>query len=44
MGVSRGVRSLYIIRWSGAVEGNAVVVVVHSFMLQGDEVNTKNRD
>ena len=28
-------RSIYIIRWSGAVGGNAVVVVVHSLMLQG---------
>ena len=33
--VGREVRPIYIIRWSGVVEGNAVVVVVHSFMLQG---------
>ena len=36
LGVVRGVRSIYIIRWSGPVGGNAVVVVVHSLMLQGD--------
>ena len=42
--VGRGVRSIYIIRWSGAVGGNAVVVVLHSLMLQGVEVNTKSRD
>ena len=35
-GVSREVCSIYIIRWSGAVEGIAVVVVLHSLMLQGD--------
>ena len=35
--VSREVRSIYIIRWSGAVGGNAVVVVLHSLMLQGDD-------
>ena len=34
-GVSREVRSIYIIRWSGAVGGIAVVVVLHSLMLQG---------
>ena len=43
-GVSREVRPIYIIRWSEAVGGNAVVVVLHSLMLQGDEVNTKSRD
>ena len=42
--VGREVRPIYIIRWSGAVGGNAVVVVLHSLMLQGDEVNTKSRD
>ena len=36
-GVGREVRSIYIIRWSGAVEGIAVVVVLHSLMLQGDD-------
>ena len=36
-GVSREVRPIYIIRWSGAVGGNAVVVVLHSLMLQGDD-------
>ena len=36
-GMSREVRSLYIIRWSGAVGGIAVVVVLHSLMLQGDD-------
>ena len=35
---------IYIIRWSGAVGVIAVVVVPHSLMLQGDEVNTKSRD
>ena len=35
-GVGREVCSIYIIRWSGAVGGNAVVVVLHSLMLQGD--------
>ena len=30
-------RPIYIIRWSGAVGGNAVVVVLHSLMLQGDD-------
>ena len=34
--VGREVRPIYIIRWSGAVEGIAVVVVLHSLMLQGD--------
>ena len=34
--MGREVRSIYIIRWSGAVEGNAVVVDLHSLMLQGD--------
>ena len=34
--VGREVRPIYIIRWSGAVGGNAVVVVFHSLMLQGD--------
>ena len=34
-GVSREVRPIYIIRWGGAVEGNAVVVVLHSLMLYG---------
>ena len=28
-------RPIYIIRWSGAVGGNAVHVVLHSLMLQG---------
>ena len=42
--VGREVRPIYIIRWSGAVVGIAVVVVPHSLMLQGDEVNTKSRD
>ena len=28
---------IYIIKWSGAVGGNAVVVVLHSLMLQGDD-------
>ena len=32
----REVRSIYIIRWGGAVVGNAVYVALHSFMLQGD--------
>ena len=36
-GVRREVRPIYIIRWSGAVGGNAVVVVLHSLMLQGDD-------
>ena len=35
--VGRKVRPIYIIRWSGAVGGNAVVVVLHSLMLQGDD-------
>ena len=35
--VGREVRPIYIIRWSGAVGGNAVVVVLHSLMLQGDD-------
>ena len=34
--MGREVRPIYIIRWSGAVGGNAVVVVLHSLMLQGD--------
>ena len=34
--MGREVCSIYIIRWSGAVEGNAVVVDLHSLMLQGD--------
>ena len=34
-GVSREVRTIYIIRWSGAVGGIAVVVDLHSFVLQG---------
>ena len=42
--VGREVRPIYIISWSGAVEGIAVVVVLHSLMLQEIEVNTKNRD
>ena len=42
--VDRGVRPIYIIRWSGAVGGISVVVAPHSLMLQGDEVNTKSRD
>ena len=33
--VGREVRPIYIIRWSGAVGGIAVVVVLHSLMLQG---------
>ena len=37
MGVSRKVRPIYIIRWSGAVVGFAVVVVLYSLMLQGDD-------
>ena len=36
-GVSREARPIYIIRWSGAVGGIAVVVVLHSLMLQGDD-------
>ena len=28
---------IYIIRWNGVVGGNAVVVVLFSFMLQGDD-------
>ena len=36
-GLDREVRPIYIIRWSGAVGGNAVVVVLHSLMLQGDD-------
>ena len=36
-GVGREVRPVYKIRWSGAVGGNAVVVVLHSLMLQGDD-------
>ena len=35
--VGREVRPIYIIRWSGAVGGNAVVVVLHSLLLQGDD-------
>ena len=35
--MGREVCSIYIIRWSGAVEGIAVVVVLHSLMLQGDD-------
>ena len=35
--MGREVRLIYIIRWSGAVGGNAVVVVLHSLMLQGDD-------
>ena len=34
-GVSREVRPVYIIKWSGAVGGFAVVVVLYSLMLQG---------
>ena len=34
-GVGREVRPVYKIRWSGAVGGNAVVVVLHSLMLYG---------
>ena len=30
-------RPVYKIRWSGAVVGNAVHVVLHSLMLQGDD-------
>ena len=30
-------RPIYIIRWSGAVGGIAVHVVLHSLMLQGDD-------
>ena len=37
LGVGREARPIYIIRWSGAVGGNAVVVVLHSLMLQGDD-------
>ena len=33
--MGREVRPIYIIRWSGAVVGNAVHVVLHSLMLQG---------
>ena len=33
--VGRKVRPVYIIRWSGAVGGNAVHVVLLSLMLQG---------
>ena len=33
--VGREVRPIHIIRWSGAVGGNAVVVVLFSLMLQG---------
>ena len=33
--VGREVRPIYIIRWSGAVGGIAVHVVLHSLMLQG---------
>ena len=36
-GVGREVRPVYKIRWSGAVVGNAVHVVLHSLMLQGDD-------
>ena len=35
--MGREVRPIYIIRSSGAVGGNAVVVVLHSLMLQGDD-------
>ena len=35
--VGREVRPVLIIRWSGAVGGFAVVVVLHSLMLQGDD-------
>ena len=35
--VGMEVRSIYIIRWSGAVGGIAVVVVLLSLMLQGDD-------
>ena len=35
--VGREVRPIYIIRWSGAVGGNAVVVVLHPLMLHGDD-------
>ena len=35
-GVGREVHPIYIIRWNGVVGGNAVVVVLHSLMLQGD--------
>ena len=35
--VGREVRPIYIIRWSGAVGGNAVVVDLHLLMLQGDD-------
>ena len=35
--VGREVCSTYIIRWSGAVVGIAVVVDLHSLMLQGDD-------
>ena len=34
--MGREVRPIYIIRWSGAVGDIAVVVVLHSLMLQGD--------
>ena len=36
-GVGREVCSIYIIRWSGAVEGNAVHILLHLLMLQGDD-------
>ena len=36
-GVGREVRPVLIIRWSGAVGGIAVYVVLHSLMLQGDD-------
>ena len=37
-------RPIYIIRWSGAVGGNAVVVVLHSLMLQGidNDINSSS--
>ena len=35
--VGREVRPKYIIRWSGAVGGIAVVVVLHSLILQGGD-------
>ena len=35
--VGREVRSLYIIRGNVAVVGIAVVIVLHSLMLQGDD-------
>ena len=35
--MGREVRPIYIIRWSGAVGRIAVVVVLHSLMLYGDD-------